>query len=161
MVTALAVAGFLVIAVLAVIAWRLWQKVWDNEKRIKAHEQQVQASEQKRLDYIHESLNVIAAAVLDDQVRVAEAGIRMAVLLDNLPLSCDSKHRFKPLFDIHDRSRHIPTHSKWEALEKKERRRFEKELVSIEREFEAQVKDIASHIKQNPFGNWQSHEVRH
>ncbi|MDX1692247.1 MAG: DUF2489 domain-containing protein [Ketobacteraceae bacterium] len=161
MVTALAVAGGLIIVVLGVIAWRMWQKVWDNEKRIREYQAEVEQNEQKRLAYIHESINVIAAAVLDDQVRVAEAGIRMAVLLDNLPLSCDSKHRFKPLFDIYNRSRHIPTHSKWEALEKKERRAFERELQGIEREFESQVKEIASHIKQNPFGNWQFYEVKH
>jgi nicotinamide mononucleotide adenylyltransferase len=85
----------------------------------------------------------------------------MAVLLDNLPLSCDSKHRFKAVFDVYNRSRHIPTHSKWEALEKKERRKFEKELQGIEREFEARVKEVASHIKQNPFGDWQYYEVKH
>lgn len=161
MTIALVSIGVVVIVVLAVIAWRLWQQVWDKEKQLQAHQEEVKANAQKRLDHIHESLNVIAAAVLDDQVRVAEAGIRMAVLLDNLPLSCDSKHRFAPFFEIYNRSRHIPTHSKWEALEKKERRAFEKELWQLEQEFDAQVKELARYIKENPFGNWQFYEVKH
>lgn len=161
MLTALIALGVVIIVALAVVAWRLWNKVWEKEKQIRAYQEEVKANAQKRLDYIHESLNVIAAALLDDQVRVAEAGIRMAVLMDNLPLSCDSKHRFAPVFEIYNRSRHIPTHSKWDALEKKERRAFEKELQGLEKEFETQMKEIASYIKENPFGNWQFYEVKH
>lgn len=161
MTTALLILGVTAIGVLALIAWRMWRQVWAKEQQIKAYQEEVKVNAQKRLDHIHESLNVIAAAVLDDQVRIAEAGIRMAVLLDNLPLSCDSKHRFAPVFEIYNRSRHIPTHSRWEALEKKERRAFEKELRGLEQEFEAQLKEIAKHIKENPFGNWQFYEVKH
>lgn len=161
MLTALSVLGVVIVVVLAVVAWRMWQKVWDQEAKIKAHQEQVQQNEQKRLDHIHDSLNVIAAALLDDQVRIAEAGIRMAVLLSNLPLSCDSKHRFAPLFEIYNRTQHIPTHDKWKSLEKKQKRAFEKELTALEKEFETQVKEIASYIKENPFGNWQFYEVKH
>lgn len=158
---ALGVLGVAIIAVLSVIAWRMWRQVWQNEARIKAYQEEVTANEQKRLDHIHESLNVIAAAVLDDQVRVAEAGIRMAVLLSNLPLSCDSKHRFAPVFEIYNRTQHIPTHSKWNALDKKQKRSFERELRALEREFQDRVLEIANYIKENPFGNWQPHEIKH
>lgn len=161
MTTMLAVIGGLVVVALAVIAWRMWRQVWKQEAQLKANQQEIEVNEQKRLDHIHESLNVIAAALLDGQVRVAEAGIRMAVLLSNLPLNCDSKHRFAPLFEIYNRSQHIPTHSRWNELDKKQRRAYEKELRTLENEFENQVKEIASYIKENPFGNWQFYEVKH
>lgn len=161
MLTLLGVLGLVVIVVLSVVAWRLWQKVWKTEAELEQKRKEAQENEIKRLDHIHESVNVIASALIDDQVRVAEACIRMAVLLSNLPLSCDSKHRFNPIFEVYNRTQHIPTHSKWNELDKKERRKFEQELFAIEKEFTDQVMEAAKHIKENPFGNWQPHEVKH
>ncbi|PIE41161.1 MAG: hypothetical protein CSA49_04845 [Gammaproteobacteria bacterium] len=161
MVVLLSVVGVLIIAVLAAVAWYLWQKVWKAEAQLQQQQKEAQESELKRLDHIYESLNVIAAALLEGQVRVAEACIRMAVLLSNLPLNCDSKHRFAAIFEVYNRSQHIPTHSKWQELDKKERRRFEQELLAIESEFSEQIMAAAQYIKENPFGNGQSHQVIH
>ena len=161
MVTLFGVLGIVVIVVLSVVAWRLWKQVWRAEATLEEKRKEAQENQIKRLDHIHESVNVIASALLDDQVRVAEACIRMAVLLDNLPLSCDSKHRFAPIFEVYNRSQHIPTHSKWNELDKKERRKFEHELFALESELGDKAKEAAKYIKENPFGNWQPHEVKH
>lgn len=161
MVTLLGILGIVIIVALAVVAWRLWNQVWKAEADIEKQQQEARDNALKRLDHIHESVNVIAAALLDDQVRVAEACIRMAVLLDNLPLSCDSKHRFAPIFEVYNRTQHIPTHSKWNELEKKERRKFEHELFSLESEFGDKVKEAARFIKENPFGKSTAHEIKH
>ena len=161
MVLSFSIAGVVVIVVLAVIAWRLWKQVWQKEAEIKTYQQEVIENEQKRLDHVYESLNVIACALLDEQVRVSEGSIRMAVLLSNLPLSCDSKHRFAPFFEVYNLSQHIPTHSKWKALDRKQQHKFEKELLSIEKEYTDKVKVAAEFIKANPFGTDHAHEVRH
>ncbi len=103
-----------VVLVLAGVAAWLWYKVWRNtqqEQQMQGQLQQQQAqTEQNRIDYIHESLNVIACAVLDKQCPVTEGCIRMAVLLDNLPLDCDTKHRYSVVFEVYDATRHIAPH---------------------------------------------------
>ncbi|MCG8671473.1 MAG: DUF2489 domain-containing protein [Pseudomonadales bacterium] len=157
----LGLTGVVVVIALFVVAWRLWRRVWQNEADLKARQKEVEANEIKRLDHIHQSINVIAAALIDDQVRVAEAGIRMAVLLDNLPLSCDSKHRFAAIFEVYNRTQHIPTHTAWNELDKKQRRAYEQELFALESELGEQVKEAARYIKENPFGIGQPHEVTH
>ena len=157
----LGLLGCLVIVILSGFAWRLWRQVWKQEEEIKEYQKQVLVNERKRTEHIHESLNVIANALLDDQVRVAEASIRMAVLMSNLPLSCDSKHRFAPVFEVYNLTQHIPTHSKWKTLDKQQRRKFEKELQSIEKEYDERIKAIAEHIKSNPFGEVYKYEVVH
>ncbi len=145
-----------VVLVLAGVAAWLWWKVWRLGRQQKQMheelEQRRSQNEQDRLDYIHESLNVIASAVLDNQCPITEGCIRMAVLLDNLPLDCDSKHRFSVLFEIYNATRHIPTHSSWKALGRRQQRKFEQEMWALERKHNDAVMDIMAYVKGNPFG---------
>ena len=102
-------------------------------------------------------LAVVAArlwwqVVLDDQCPVTEGCIRMAVLLDNLSLDCDTRQRFSPVFEIYHATRHIPTHSRWNALERKQQRRFEQEMRSLELRSGAAVQELMQFVRDNPFG---------
>lgn len=145
-----------VVVALGVVAAVLWAKVWRLQKQQKALEEQRQhekaENEQKRIDYIHESLNVIARSMLDGQCPITEGCIRMAVLLDNIALDCDSKHRFSVVFEIYNATRHIPTHSSWKALSRKEQRRFEQEMMALEKQHEKTITDVMAFVRDNPFG---------
>lgn len=145
-----------VVVVLAGVAAWLWWKVWRiGRQQVQMQqelEQQRARAELDRLDYIHESLNVIASAVLDDQCPITEGCIRMAVLLDNLPLDCDTKHRFSVLFEVYNATRHIPTHSNWKALERKQQRKFEQEMWALERKHNDAVMEVMAYVKSHPFG---------
>ncbi|MBV1921682.1 MAG: DUF2489 domain-containing protein [Pseudomonadales bacterium] len=145
----------LVVLVLIVVAWRMWQKVFAAQKTEKIAKEEEDAAHalaaQEKIDYIFESLNVIASSLLDDQVRVAEGCIRMAVLMDSLPLSCESKHYFLPVFEVYNQTRHIPTHEKWKALERKQQKAFEQELFAIEKKMLEPVKEIMMAVKAKPF----------
>lgn len=147
----------LVVLALAVAAGYLWVKVWRLEKQQKLQQQEYEKqkveAEQKRLDYIHESLNVIARAVLDGQCPVTEGCIRMAVLLDNLPLDCDSKHRFSVIFEVYNVTRHIPTHDNWKSLSRKEQRRFEQEMFALEKQHLDAVQEAMAYVRDHPFGS--------
>ena len=144
-----------VVLVLAGVAAWLWYKVWRNTQQAQQMQGQLQQqqaqTEQNRIDYIHESLNVIACAVLDKQCPVTEGCIRMAVLLDNLPLDCDTKHRFSVVFEVYNATRHIPTHSSWKALGRKQQRKFEQEMLALEREHDTAVMELMAYVKGNPF----------
>lgn len=146
----------LVVLVLAGVAAWLWWKVWRlGRQQAQMHEElasQRAQNEQNRLDYIHESLNVIASAVLDDQCPITEGCIRMAVLLDNLPLDCDTKHRFSVVFEVYNATRHIPTHGNWEALERKQRRKFQQEMWNLEQKHNDAVMEAMAYVKGHPFG---------
>lgn len=144
------------VVVLGAVAGRLWYKVWHlkraNRMALVEQEEARAENEQKRLDYIFESLNVIASAMLDDQCPVTEGCIRMAVLLDNLPLDCDTKHRFSPVFEIYNATRHIPTHSRWSALDRKQRQRYKQEMFSLENRHKDAIMDLLQQVKRKPFG---------
>lgn len=158
--TSLFIMGLVIIAALSWVALRTWQKVWQAEKQQAEQEAQYQqeaaANEQKRLDHIHESVNTICSALLAKQVDIPEASIRLAVLLGNLPLTCESKHHFAPIFEFYNKSQHIPTHERWKALTKAERRAFTHELTSLENELGDSIMTLAREIQQNPFGGEQA-----
>lgn len=145
----------LVVLVLTVVAWNMWQKVFAAQKASRVAEGEALEAQalaaQEKIDYIFESLNVIASSLLDDQVRVAEGCIRMAVLMDNLPLSCESKHYFLPVFEVYNQTRHIPTHEQWKALDRKQQKAFEQELFAIEKRMLEPVKEIMVAVKAKPF----------
>lgn len=149
------VLSVVVVGLAAVAAW-LWWKVW----RQRQAQQQMQLdleqrrahNEQNRIDYIHESLNVIAMAVVDQQCPMVEGCIRMAVLLDNLPLDCDTKHRFSPVFEVYNGTRHIPTHESWKALDSKQRRRYKQQMWSLEKEHSDAIMGLMAEVKATPFG---------
>lgn len=145
----------LVLLVLSVVAWNMWQKVFTAQKAEKVAKEEENTAHalaaQEKIDYIFESLNVIASSLLNDQVRVAEACIRMAVLMDSLPLSCESKHYFSPVFEVYNQTRHIPTHGLWKALDRKQQKAFEQELFAIEKRMLKPVKEIMLAVKVKPF----------
>jgi len=143
------------VIVLGVVAWRMWQKVFALQKtqeKVGADKAAAEArAAQEKIDYIFESLNVIAASLSADQMGVAEGCIRMAVLMDSLPLSCESKHFFSPIFQVYNQTRHIPTHEQWKALDSKQQKLFKQELFSIEGKLSKQIKDITLAVKDKPF----------
>ena len=152
------VMGLTVVGLAGAAAW-LWWQVWRQadvrvQKALQQQEQQAR-SEIARLDYIYESLNVIARAVLDGQCPITEGCIRMAVLMDNLSLDCNSKHRFSVLFDVYNATRHIPTHSRWQALGRKEKRQYQQQMLTLEKQHQSTVMDIMTFIRDNPFGTVQ------
>ncbi len=147
--------GLIVLGLAAVTA-RLWWKV-DQQNKTQQRQQEAQQQrqakvEQDRIQYIYESLNVISRAVLDDQCPVIEGCIRIAVLMDNLSLDCDTKHRFSPIFTIYNATRHIPTHGNWKALERRQQQAFKQEMFALEREHAEAVKALMAHVRENPFG---------
>lgn len=122
----------LTVAGLAAVALYLWWQVW--------RQQQAQRAQQAaRVASIHESLDLLAQSLLQGQVRVAEASIRIAVLAGHLPLDDHARQQLAPVFAVHERISHIPTHDRWNALPSKERRAYERELAAVEQDYVEQV----------------------
>lgn len=146
----------LIVLVLAAVTARLWWQVAQQKKNQDRQQQDAVARqaqvEQDRIQYIYSSLNVIARAVLDDQCPLTEGCIRMAVLMDNLSLDCDTKHRFAPVFTIYNATRHIPTHGNWKTLERKQQRAFKQEMFALEKEHADVVRELMVYVRDNPFG---------
>lgn len=132
----LAGLGLLIVIVLSVIAYRsvsqLRQQQLDIARAKEAHEQR----QIEKLNYVTDSIHVIAQCYLQQQVDLPEASIRLAKCLDQLPLSCGDKQDYGVFFQINEAIKHIPTHDAWKSLHKSERMKFQIQLADIIHQYE-------------------------
>ena len=132
----LLLAGLLLIAALAVYAWHLWRRVWAQQRaRDEAREE--------RQDRLGGDLNILASSLLDEQLPLIEGAIRIKVLLDNYDSALSNDSRCQVFHLIFDATADVPTHAAWKALDKTERRRFEKRFNELELQHKAAARTAA------------------
>lgn len=125
-------AGAVIVAVLAAIAARLWWQVRRLEQE-RAQRAATLAAEQAALRGERErGLVVIARALLDDQVGVSEACLRLAWLMDALEWPAARRAPYDEVAQVAAAVGHIPTHAAWQALPAVERMRYQVEMVAVE-----------------------------
>ena len=126
----LLLAGLLLIAALAAYAWHLWHRVWAQQRA----RDEAQEERQERLGG---DLNILASSLLDEQLPLIEGAIRIKVLLDNYDSALSNDSRCQVFHLIFDATADVPTHAAWKALDKTERRRFEKRFNELELQHKA------------------------
>lgn len=139
--------GLIAIIFLAAFIRRQLRRMSDAQKRA---DTQKQAAEAKRADII-ESIQVIASCLLDKQVEPTEACIRIKVLLDFVSPELHQQAPYSTFNLIYEKTRHMPTHSAWKALDKRERRHLEKERYALEAEYEKDIQKAMHAILTYPF----------
>lgn len=132
----LLLAGLLLIAALAVYAWQLWRRVWAQQRA------QDEAREERQ-DRLGGDLNILASSLLDEQLPLIEGAIRIKVLLDNYDSALSNDSRCQVFHLIFDATADVPTHAAWKALDKTERRRFEKRFNELELQHKAAARTAA------------------
>lgn len=136
--TALVLAGLglAAIAGLAIYAFMLWKEV----RRREAFRRE---EEQRARDNCLENLELVASALLQEQVEVTEASWRCKVLLEILEPSLLEREAFRPFGEVYARTRHLHTHEARRALTPKERFKEDKERLAVEDEMREAVMEAA------------------
>lgn len=136
--TALILAGLalVVIAGLGAYAFTLWREVrWRR------------ARQQDELRRAHENclenLELVASALLQEQVDITEGAWRCKVLLEILDSRLLERESFRPFGEVHARTRHLHTHEARKALTPKERFKEDKERFAVEEEHRDAVLEAA------------------
>ncbi|WP_417701495.1 DUF2489 domain-containing protein [Pseudomonas sp.] len=132
----LLLTGLLLIAALAAYAWHLWRRVWANQR---VHEQ----AQQERQQRIGGDLHILASSLLDEQLPLIEGAIRIKVLLDNYDSALSNDNRCQVFHLLFEATAEVPTHAAWKALDKAERRRFEKRFNELELQHKAAARIAA------------------
>lgn len=133
---ALLLAGLLSIAVLAAYAWHLWRRVW-------ARERAQAAARQERRQRLGGDLGILASSLLDEQLPLIEGAIRIKVLLDNYDSELSHDSRCQVFHQLFEATAEVPTHGAWKALDKGERRRFEKRFNELELQHKSAARTAA------------------
>ena len=128
--------GLLLVAALAAYAWHLWRRVWANQR---ARDE----AQQERQQRLGGDLHILASSLLDEQLPLIEGAIRIKVLLDNYDSTLSNDCRCQVFHVLFEATADVPTHAAWKALDKSERRRFEKRFNELELQHKAAARIAA------------------
>ncbi len=92
-----------------------------------------------------ENLELVASALQQGQVDITEGAWRCKTLLDILDPSLVSRPEFLAFAEVHERTRHLHTHSARQALSPRERFQEDRERLKVEDEWRDAVMKAALH----------------
>jgi len=106
----------------------------------------------ERRAYLIESITVIANGMIeDDRLTLSEGVIRLQGLLSELAPEMLQQPDFIAIQSHYDKISHIPYLERWQALDKKEQRKYLREMKKLESESEELLMEAARKLRTNPF----------
>ncbi len=144
----LALAAIVIIAVLATIAWRLQQRVRQQERERKEHQAAYDQKTEARRAFVLQSLEIISTNVLEEDLNLTEATIRCKILLDSLELPEAERQSYQVLDQVFEQVQGFDTHQARKDLTPAERHRQDQQREKIESEFETPLKACFTRLQQ-------------
>ena len=128
---AAAMAAIMVIALAAYAAW-LSVQLRRQAGRAREAQEQLEAELQKKNLQSRQSIQIIARALLQNDVTDTEAAMRIAYLSQQVSSTEQESEQFTVFVQLAEATAHIPILDDWQMLEKSEKRRLNKERAEIE-----------------------------
>ncbi|HSP58367.1 MAG TPA: DUF2489 domain-containing protein [Halomonas sp.] len=124
---------------LMVYAYTLWREV---RRRREYRQAEDQRASQNCLD----NLEMVASALAQGQVDVTEGAWRCKVLLEILDPELMERPAFRAFGEVHERTRHLHTHSARDALNAQERLNEDRQRLAVEDEMRESVLAAATAV---------------
>jgi len=128
---AAAMAAIMVIALAAYAAW-LSVQLRRQAGRAREAQEQLEAELQKKNLQARQSIQIIARALLQNDVTDTEAAMRIAYLSQQVSSTEQESEQFTVFVQLAEATAHIPILDDWQMLEKSEKRRLNKKRAEIE-----------------------------
>ena len=128
---AAAMAAIMVIALAAYAAW-LSVQLRRQAGRAREAQERLEAELQKKNLQARQSIQIIARALLQNDVTDTEAAMRIAYLSQQVSSTEQESEQFTVFVQLAEATAHIPILDDWQMLEKSEKRRLNKERAEIE-----------------------------
>lgn len=135
--------GLLIVIALAVYAWRLWRRLKAMEASHRATEQAAQLGFEEQKKQAQNGLRILATALLQDELTLTEASMRIAWSLTQIDEQAHEKQRYSAFFQLAEATAHIPILDQWKALPRKQQYRFTVERARHEENFKPFVLEAA------------------
>lgn len=138
-VISLVIAALAIIVVLAAVAWRLQRQVWQQQRQQLQQQQQQQERDAQRTAFVLDSLRILSANVIDENLNLSEATIRCKVLIDALGLSDSEREPYQVLERVFEQVQFFDTHEARKALSRQERERQDQAREAIEAQYQPEL----------------------
>lgn len=131
----LVISGVVVIVVLSAIAiFYHWKLYLVNKQRQQLEAEQRTALFEKRKQALN-SIVVLSRAMLEGQVTLTEASIRISVLIGILNLPQQELDNYVAFGKLAEATAHIPILDDWQALPADDKKRLDKERIKHEKKY--------------------------
>ena len=135
-----------IIAVLSVIAAYYLLLLYKKHRSDKEKEVALRGALEERRGRNKDSIIILARAVIDDQISLTEASIRINALLPSLVLDEKRVEELRVFRQLAEATAHIPILERWKALSRKEKLAYDKERETIEANYQDFVLSAAKNI---------------
>ncbi len=135
-----------IIAVLTAVAAYYLVLLYKKKRSDQQKEEVVRGALAERRGRNRDSIVILARAVIDDQVSLTEASIRINALLPSLSLDEKRQEELRVFQQLAEATAHIPILERWKALPRKEKQAYDKEREAIEANYQDFVLSAAKHI---------------
>jgi heme exporter protein D len=118
-------------------------KISRSLREIKQENISKQEANKKQLEqrkFLIESMQVLCGSVLDKQVEISEACMRVKLLIDHFDSTLHERADFKVFNDVYDRLEHMPRFEARKRLSKREMNALDQERYEVEAKYEEEVK---------------------
>lgn len=126
----------IVVAGLVIYALKLWREV---KRREAFRRDEIRRANANCL----ESLEMIAGAMLAEQVDLVEGSLRCKVLLEIIDPALMERAAFQVFVEVHQRTAHLHTHSARGSLTPRERLREDRQRLAVEEALRDRVREAA------------------
>lgn len=138
----LSILGITCSLVLVIFIGRQWRKIRFAEKA----KRQLIAQNAHHRDEIKDSLRVLSLALIDDQIDLSEGCIRIKVLLDVVAPALHQDETFSVFNLMYEETSHMPTHEARQEMDKRFRRKLDKQRFTLESEHRIEIKIAAKKL---------------
>lgn len=137
-------AGLMAIIALILLIGRQLRQERARRRQQAAQEADWLAQFEAHQSYLRESIQLIAHALLHDRELPATEGcIRLKVLLENFRPGLLQEESLQVISEIYDKTCHIPIRDRWQALPKKLKREYRREMAQLEEQHRPAIERAA------------------
>jgi hypothetical protein len=124
--------GIVIIAVLTAYAFFLWLKVWQQQRKDASTLHTQTLNQQRAMDSARENINIMLRVVIQEQVSLTEAAIRIMAYCRALPAEERDSNCYQPFDQLARATAHIPILDRWQALSRQEQNKLDHERQQLE-----------------------------
>lgn len=146
-VTLLLTVALIIVGALAVYAAVLVGKVRKMQAKQAEELKEQREKQQAQERYIVESIQVISANVIDEDLNLSEATIRCKVLLDALLLSESERQAYQVLDEVFEQIQGFDTHEARKRLTSEERQQQDRQRESVEARYQEQLRECFTQLR--------------
>ncbi|MCP5208279.1 MAG: DUF2489 domain-containing protein [Hahellaceae bacterium] len=138
----LSALGILCAFVMLVFINKQWTRIRLGEK---IAQQKNEQKEQSRRE-IKSGLRVLSLSLIEEQIDLAEGCIRIKVLLDAIAPELHNQPDFAVFNMMYEETSHMPTHGARQEMDKRFRRKLDKQRFELESRHRTQIKSAATKL---------------